>query len=304
MRTQNGNFALVGLLIVSGIAGCTAPASPPPSTLEAVPLATSTDDPKTAVVKDVVRLLNAGDIEGSLAHFADDAMGYVVGLPPTGMEVFTGKAQLRALWEDSVANHFQWEIQTAKVNGDAVSVRSKTWHDFTREIGVAPLEWVDVYEIKGGKIVTYATTITKEALARLKPALAEVMPPDPTAEPSSDPPVAEMTVTIEAGTCTTDNPAGLRAGEVSVTLDVKDQDNSLYALTVFNLEAKKDLLDLMAATVGSQPTWSDMLLYKELGPGSREVYTFTIEKGPVYLVCWSRPPELPIGNAGPFTVVP
>jgi hypothetical protein len=24
----------------------------------------------------------------------------------------------------------------------------------------------------------------------------------------------------------------------------------------------------------------------------------------VYLVCWSKPPDLTIGNAGPFTVVP
>lgn len=304
MKTLSWNFALVGLLIVSGIAGCAAPASPPPPTRAAVPPATPTDHPKAAIVKDLVRLLNAGDIEGSLAYFADDAMGYVVGLPPTGMEVYTGKAQLRALWEDSVANHFQSEIQIIDVLGDTVSVQSKTWHDFTREIGVAPLEWIDIYEFKGGKIVTYSTTITKEALARLRPALAEVMPPAPTAVPSSDPPVAEMSVTIEAGTCTTDNTVALRAGEVSVTLDVKDQDNSLYALTIFSLDAEKDLLDLMAATVGLQPTWSDMLLYKELGPGSREVYTFTIKQGPVYLICWSRPPELPIGNVGPLSVVP
>jgi hypothetical protein len=45
-------------------------------------------------------------------------------------------------------------------------------------------------------------------------------------------------------------------------------------------------------------------LYEELGPGKSATYTFTVEQGPVYLVCFSKPPDIAIGNAGPFTVVP
>jgi hypothetical protein len=159
--------------------------------------------------------------------------------------------------------------------------------------------------IKGGKIVSYASTITEESLARFKPALAEVMPPGPTAAPSSEKPVSEMTVTISEGTCTYDGPMVLQSGEIQVTMDVKDQDKSLYALTFFNLDADKDFLDLMASTAGSgPPDWSDMLSMVELDPGQSTTYSLTVEEGPVYLVCWSQPPALPIGAAGPFTVNP
>jgi hypothetical protein len=63
-------------------------------------------------------------------------------------------------------------------------------------------------------------------------------------------------------------------------------------------------LDLMVATARGQPFWADDLLLVTLGPGKSTTYTFTVEQGPVYLVCWSKPPDLTIGNAGPFTVVP
>jgi hypothetical protein len=41
----------------------------------------------------MVERVNAGDAEGSLAYFADDVTGYIVGLPPTGMEVYRGKEE-------------------------------------------------------------------------------------------------------------------------------------------------------------------------------------------------------------------
>jgi hypothetical protein len=113
-----------------------------------------------------------------------------------------------------------------------------------------------------------------------------------------------MMATIAGGTCSTDDPIALQAGEVTVTFNVEDQDNDMYALTMFNLDEDKDMLDLMVSTAGEPPSWADFLLYEELGPGQRETYTFTLEKGPVYLICWSKPPDLPIGNTMPIAVVP
>jgi hypothetical protein len=91
---------------------------------------------------------------------------------------------------------------------------------------------------------------------------------------------------------------------VKVTWNVQDQDQSLYALTLFTLDPGKDLLDLMVSTAGQPPSWGDMLMLVELGPGESKTYTIAIEEGPVYLVCWSKPPDLSIGNAGPIPVVP
>jgi ketosteroid isomerase-like protein len=320
MKTRLKQLAVFLMILVLSIPGCSNPATQPPPTQTPVPEATATQPPPTetpvmqatptanlpsATVLDVVERINADDIEGALAYYADDAMLYIVGLPPTGIEVYQGKEQLRSFWEDNVSNHFQWEVEISSVVGDVVTAHVKTWHDFTRELGVAPLEWLDVYEVKDGKITTYSGTITEEALARLKPALAEVMPPEPPAAPSSETPVSEMTVTIAGGTCTADSPMVLQAGEVQVTLDVQDQDNELYALTFFTLDPDKDVLDLMASTVeAGPPSWSDMILFEELASSQTGTYSMTVEEGPVYGVCWSQPPDLPIGALGPFTVGP
>lgn len=306
MKPQFTRSAILLALIFFTATSCAAPPTLPAPT-QAPPTVTPVPEPKadpnSAVVLEMIERLNAGDLEGSLAFFSEDAMGYIVGLPPTGMEVYAGKEQMRALWQDSVDNHFQWEVEVTGVEGEEVYVQAKTWHDFTREIGVAPLEWIDVYEVKDGKIITYSTTITAEALARLKPALADIMPPEEEGAPLSNSPVSEMTVTIEAGTCTVENPITLQAGEIKATLNVLDQDNSLYALTIFYLNEDKDLLDLMASTAAVEPpSYADMLLYEELEPGQSKSYTFTIKKGPVYMICWSQPPALPIGNAGPIEV--
>jgi hypothetical protein len=280
------------------------PATQVPPTQMPVSLVTPQSKLNTEIVLKMVADLNSGDVDGSLAYFADGAMGYLIGFPPTGIEVYKGKEQIGLLWQDSVNNHFKWEVNVTSAVGDIVNIHAKTWHDFTRQLGVAPLEYTDVYELKDGKIVTYGSWLTEESLARFKPAFAAAVPPEPTPTPFSGTTGSELTVTIAGGTCTTDGPEALKAGDVKVNWNVQDQDKSKYGLTLFTLDPDKDLLDLMVATYGQPPSWGVMVLYAELGPGESETYTFTVEKGPVYLICWSKPPDLPIGNAGPFTVVP
>jgi len=301
--------ALIAILIM---AGCAAPATPPPPTRvpptqipPTQPPASPTAIPNGEVILRMADRINAGDIEGSLDYFADDAIVYLAGFPPTGIEIYKGVDQIRRLWQDSVDNHFEWEVNITSVSGDIhgiVNAKTKTWHDFTRQLEVAPLEYTEVFEVKDGKIVSYGSWLTEESLARFRPAFEAVMPPEPTAEPPSVPAVSEMTVTIANGSCTTNSPLKLKAGEVKVTLNVEDQENSMYLLTLFNMDPGKDILDMMVATVGLPPSWVDMLLEKELGPGKSETTTFTLEKGPVYMVCWSQPPDLAIGNAGPIFV--
>jgi hypothetical protein len=305
---------LIGLTLASvvGMVGCAgsvaqppatqAPATQPPPTQPPVP-PTPTPLSNSDIVLSMVERLNAGDVEGSLAYFAVDAVVYLMGFPPTGIEVCAGKEQIRALWEDSAANHFHWEIEIRSAHGDQVEVAAKTWHDFTLEVGVAPLDYNDVYEVKFGKIRTYASRITEDSLARFRPVLAEMMPAE-TLPASPDTAVSEMTVTIEGGTCHTDSPLSLQAGEVKVIMEVKDRDRETYAVSLWNLDEPKDWLDLMAATDEPQPGWAHELLWKDASQNSVSAYTVTVEQGPVYLVCWATPPDLSIGNAGPFTVVP
>ncbi len=299
MKPLFSPFIVILVVLILGITGCASQPSQSPPTQTPMPEVTTESASDT--VQKMVERMNAGDVEGSLAYFADDATAYIIGLPPTGMEVYAGKEQIRALWQDSVDNHFQWETEIASIEGNIVFVQAKTWHDFTRQLEVAPLEYIDVYEVIDGKITTYGTIITADALAKFMPAFAEVIQLEEPM-PSTEQPVSEMTVTIAGGTCTIDNPAPLQAGEIKVTLNIKDQNKELYALTFFNLKDDKDILDLMASTSGTPPSWADMLLMEELEPGKSATYTFTAEKSPVYMICWSQPPALPIGNAGPIEV--
>lgn len=297
MKAYHFIFNVIFMILALSLSGCASQAIQTASS----PASDTKNESASGLISDMVERMNSGDIEGSLAYFADDAIVYIIGLPPSGMEVYAGKEQIRSLWQDSVDNHFQWEIEISSVVGNIVSVKAKTWHDFTRQLEVAPLEYFDVYEVKDGKIATYGTTITADALARFMPAFAKVMPPEDTM-PSTERPASEMSVTINDGTCGIDRPAPLQAGDVNVTLNVKDRNKGLYALTLFTLNDDKDILELMASTVGTPPSWADIILMEELEPDKSATYTFTVEKGPVYMICWSSPPDLPIGNAGPIEV--
>lgn len=297
---------LVCLFMIVFLAGCTSPASQPAPTQTTAPKSTPTENPNVGIVLDMVAKLDAGDVEGSLAYFAEDAVAYIMGLPPTGIEVYNGKEQIGWIWGDSAANHFEWEVEVTSAVDGLVFTRAKTWHDFTRMLEVAPLEYIDIYEVKDGKIVTYGTWLTEESLARFRPAFAEAMPPGPTPEPSNETPASEMTVTIANDTCVYEGPMTLKAGEVIVHANIEDQEQEKYAVSLFTLEEGKDLLDLMVSTIeAGPPRWSDMVLLKELGPGESQTYeNFTVDEGQIYLVCWSGPPDIAIGNAGPIEVVP
>jgi hypothetical protein len=320
MKTRLNQLTVTLIIFVLSIAGCANPATEPLPTQTAVPEATATQPPPTeapvvqatptatlpaATVMGMTERLNAGDLEGAMAYWADDAVVYFFGLPPTGTEIYKGKEQFRPVFEENVASHLQWEVDIRSITGDEVNARAKTWHDFTRQLGVAPLEATEVYVIHDGKIVTYVWTLTEDSLARLKPALAEVMPPESPAAPAPETPVSELLVTISGGACTHDGPMTLQAGEIQVTMDVKDQDKTLYALTFFNLDPDKDFVDLMASTARADPpAWADMISIHTLGAGKSATSRFTVEEGPVYGVCWSQPPDLPMGALGPFEVKP
>lgn len=315
MKNQAFNIIIVLSILALGLNACVAaatpsPTSPPPTSPPLVQTSVSqaipVDNPNEAVVLDMVRRLNEGDVEGSLDYFAEDVVSYFIGMPPTGMEFYRGREGLRPMWEYCVGDNFEWEVEIIGAEGNIVTAKTKTWLDFTRDLGVAPNEFIDVFKVEDGKITVYGSTMTEQALAEFKPALAEVMEPAATPDTSSETPGAEMSFTIADGTCSYNGPAVLQAGNIKVNWEVKDQDREAYALTLFTLETGKDMVDLMASTTNAgPPSWSDMVFHKELGPGKSQTYDgLILEEGTVYVVCWSRPPDLPIGNFGPLEVKP
>jgi len=316
MRTQIAVFAALLVLITAGCVapavqptGTEAPPPPPSPSLPTSPPPTPTTMPLAAVVMGAAERYNAGDLEGLMAYWADDALFYMFGMPPTGSEIAKGKEQISAVFEENIASHSRWEVEISEVVGDIVNIRSKNWHDFTRQIGAAPLEATGVFVIKDGKIASHTWILTADSAVRLKTAMAEAMAAEPAAEPEAtapaETPASELSVIFSGGTCSYDGPLALQAGEVRVTVDVRDRDRQAYAVTFLTLVPGKDFMDLMAATMGpGQPLWARLLHYQEVGPGESQTYNITVTEGPVYAVCWSKPPDVPIGNIGPFIVSP
>jgi hypothetical protein len=190
------------------------------------------------------------------------------------------------------------------VVGNAVTSRDRTWLDFTRRLGVAPISATGQYLVEGGRIATYAWTVDPESLGRLKTALAAQAPSAPQPAPAAQAPgAAELKVVIAEGTCRTEGGGPLQAGPVELTMDVRDGNRSAYAVVFLTLQPGKDLADLMAASTGVPPAWAHPLHYEEVGPASTKRYQIRVTAGPLYGVCFSKPPDQAIGNLGPIAVV-
>lgn len=308
MKTR---LAVITALLMVALAGCAPPAAvpaaalPPAATLPS-PAPTQPPPSPSAVVMDAAERLNAGDIEGGMAYWADDANWYIFGLPPDGSELIAGKENIRAELANEIAGHLRWEIAIETVVGNVVTSRDMTWLDITRQLGVAPLEATGQYLVEDGKIASYAWTIDPESLAKLKVAFAAAAPAGAEAAPETGAragaPVSELSVTIAGGTCSIAAPVVLKAGKVRLTVDVQDQNRHGYAVVFLALDPGKDFMDLMAASTGAPPPWAHALYYEEVAAGTSKTYLFDADTGPLYGICFSKPPDHPIGNLGPLEV--
>lgn len=314
MKIKFYTLTLILIIAFVGItsAGCADQATPVAPTQTPVPPPPAPEAASgldSAIVVEMITRVNAGDFARAAELFTDDALIYLVGMPPTGMEIYQGKDQFQTFLEECcTGQNFVWEVTPERVGDGIVFAEAKTWMDFTRELGVAPNSFNEVFVVKDGKISIYYSTMTEAALANFKPVLFEAIPElatfvQPPAE-TDETPVSEITVSITNNTCAYDGPMTLQAGELIVNVDVEDGSFEKYAITLFTLEEGKDLIDLMASTYNaSPPSWSDMVFIKELMPGENQTYEgFYAKGGLLYLVCWAGPPDIPIGNAGPFVV--
>jgi hypothetical protein len=326
MKTRIVVFVVLYIVVGIGLVSCSSAANEPARAAEAAPevveqavespteaptaVPEPTVDPAAAVVLTMIERVNAEDYAGAAELVADDMMAYLIGMPPTGIEIYWGKEQFQTFLEECcTGQNFEWEVVPQRVEDSVVYTESKTWMDFTRELGVAPNSWQELFEVKDGKITLYVSTISEESLANFKPVIFEavpelaaaVQPPDETGET----PVSEVNVNIKNQTCTYDGPMTIQEGELVINMVVEDSRFDKYAVTFFTLEEGKDMLDLMASTNNpGPPAWSDTVFLKELDPEESETYKgLYVKEGLLYMVCWGGPPDTAIGNAGPFVVV-
>jgi len=116
--------------------------------------------------------LNAGDVDATMVLFTDDAIVKILFgnvLPP---ESYIGSEQVRFFMENLVAMNFEIKIEILQVLGDIAVTRSKTWTDPTIQLGIAPLDMIEIYHIEDGKIKGFVSILTDESVAKLQAALA------------------------------------------------------------------------------------------------------------------------------------
>ena len=122
-----------------------------------------------AVIADLEKAMNAGDVDAALALLTDDA---VFTSRMLGEEsVYTGAAEVRVLFEELVAGDFQMQIEILQVEGGTVTTKTLTW-GAGMPPGVAPLEARETYVFQDGKIKSIIWAATEESNTKLQAAMA------------------------------------------------------------------------------------------------------------------------------------
>jgi len=124
------------------------------------------------VVTAMADALNAGDVEATMVLFTDDAIikvWYGDARPPSS---HVGREQVRAFMEKIVAGNFKIQVEILQVLGDIAVTRTKTWMDASIQLGIAPLDYIEIYTIQDGKIKGFIDIATDETVAKLKAAMA------------------------------------------------------------------------------------------------------------------------------------
>ncbi len=118
--------------------------------------------PSVPVVAQVIPL-NAGDVERTLAYWADDASVQLLGLAARAHKAYHGRQEVRSWLERLVDQHAQICLKIIQVRGDTVTTRAEFWSDLTRQLGIVPLAATGVFVVKEGMISSLTSTISPRA---------------------------------------------------------------------------------------------------------------------------------------------
>ena len=184
MKRQWVQVAVVAIVLSFVAVGCgsnAAPASPPTQPPPTLP-PTATPIPPEHIVSAAMQGwdregVDAGQVDATLAYFADDAAFKMVGFPPEIPADLPNKAAIRQAYESWLPLHPRLQVKIEKTEGDRVIATTSYWSDPTRAMGIAPLVGTDVYVVKNGKITQETWTLTDESRQAFAAAMARAAAP-------------------------------------------------------------------------------------------------------------------------------
>jgi acetyl esterase/lipase len=127
-------------------------------------LALSACAPKPeAVAEKLVAAVNARDVEGALALFAEDAVVDTGGPAP-----YTGTAEIRGWLEQLASDNFQIKAQSLEVDGDTVVETEEVSMDPWKEMDIFNLEGVRRIQTRNGLIQSLEFSLTEVSRSDLQ----------------------------------------------------------------------------------------------------------------------------------------
>jgi hypothetical protein len=147
----------------------------------AVPV--SVDDP-AAVLVAYVAAVNAGNLEGILALYDDDAFHIALPSPDGSAGVCLGKDQFRMWYEQSVASGDRIEVadETLVVDGNQATFGARLSSASWRKLGVEALDAYSEIVVIDGHIMTHVVLLAPEAVRHLQAAREAAAIPLPVAD--------------------------------------------------------------------------------------------------------------------------
>lgn len=116
-----------------------------------------------------------------------------------------------------------------------------------------------------------------------------------------------ITVTFEGDQCVYHGPERVPAGQISLTLDVRDQSaHEKYWVIAYTLDEGKTIEDLRAwKSVGHSPLWVGFHgMLDEQPAGTMQETTIIVFEGPLFLACITEPPGYITDVLGPIEIEP
>jgi hypothetical protein len=149
------------------------------------------------------------------------------------------------------------------------------------------------------------------ACGAAQPTATVVPPTEPLAIPTDTPPAAadkntRITATFEGDQCVYHGPERVSAGQITVTLDVRDQSADIaYAVGAYTLEEGKTIEDLRGWTSATHsPLWGHFHGRVDAIGGTSQVDNIILFEGPLFLSCIANPPNQVTDVLGPIEIEP
>lgn len=120
------------------------------------------DGPETgplSIARAMTAAINAHDVDGALAYFAEDAVLHVPGQQPN---TYVGKAQIRVWLQDDVDHNISVETEAVQVAGETVTGTARVANDALREGGVRHVTGALELVVQRGKISSFTFAPDRE----------------------------------------------------------------------------------------------------------------------------------------------